>query len=363
MVMLNRLIATIISFATCMAVCAQGTCIIKGKIEDCNLANGKTIKTVYLTRTDEYGQKSNVATAKVKKGTYSFKYKMAKNEPAVLYTITGFEENRNIELFVEPGTITVNTVKATEPEQTIAYGTSTNDTFAEYKNILKEFDAADATELIKREAARIRFLIDHNSSPMTPFEMERSVMPYLSETYAEQMVKCVSTELYGHPHYLSFRNAVLARTLKVGNEIPDIAIPQENGTAKRLNELRGKFILLDFWASTCEASMEARETLKELYEMTKEKQEQFVIVSQSMDKNNAAWLAAIKEKGLGMPGWVHGCDTTGETIKFFGAEKTPQMILVDPEGRAISLDMDCDEVIEKVEMILAGDLYYLDQKE
>lgn len=360
--MLHRVIATIVSFATYMAVCAQGICTINGKIADYKLENGKAIKTVSLVRTDEFGRKNEVATAKVKKGAYSFKYKVSQDEPVMLYTITGFDNNGCIELYVEQGNVSVNTPKATEPEKSVVCGTPANDTFTEYKNLINGYDAENPVELIRREAARIRFLIEHNSSPMAPLEMERSVMPYLSEAYAEQLVKSVSTNLYNHPDYLSLRNAVLARILKVGSEVPDVAIPQDNGTLKHLTDYRGKFILLDFWASTCERSIAERETLKELYEITKEKQEQFVIVSLSLDKNKEEWKNAIKANNIEQAGWVHGCDTTGKTITFFGAEKTPRMLLIDPEGRAISLNMESDEVIEKVEMILAGDLYYLDKE-
>lgn len=361
--MRNRFIATtIIFFAACMAVCAQGTCTINGKIDDYRMADGKAIKKLYLIHTDEYGRNTKVAEAKVKKGTYSFKHQVQENEPVMLYSITGFDDNNCIELFVEPGTVTVNTEKATKPCQSKVKGTPTNDTFDEYKSMLQEYDTSKAVELIKRESERIKFLIDHNSSPMTPLEMERSLMPYLSEVYAEQMVKSIAMELHTHPYYVSFRNAMLARTLKVGNEIPDVAFTEPNGTTRRMTDYRGKYILLDFWASTCESSMAQRETLKELYGIIKDKQEQFIIVSLSLDKNMDDWKNAIQSKGFGLDGWIHGCDNTGKTISFFGAEETPRMILIDPDGRAISLDMSINEVIERTEQILSGDLYYLDQE-
>ena len=113
--MLNRLIATIFSFIACFAVSAQDICIIKGNIADSKLANGETIKKVFLTSTDEYGRQRTVAEAKVKKGTYTFKYKTQADAPVMLYTITGFENGKGIELFVEPGTVAVNTATASNP--------------------------------------------------------------------------------------------------------------------------------------------------------------------------------------------------------------------------------------------------------
>ena len=391
--MRHRLIATIFSFIACFAVYAQDICVINGKIADDKLANDKAIKKVFLTSADEYGRRTVVAEAKVKKGSYTFKYKVSADAPVMQYTITGFDNEKGIKLFVEPGTIVVNTATAQNPCQSKLSGTPTNDLYEQYKQIdinaderiakavealtqqngkewleskegKQEVKRIEATERIKRESDRIRFLIDNNASAMTPLEMERSVMPYLSNAYAEQMMKSVSTPLQKHPYYLSFRNAVLARNIKVGNEVPDIAITLRDGKTIKLNDYRGKYILLDFWASTCEKSMKERTILKELYEMTKEEQEKFIIVSLSLDSDKIAWGNALDNNGLALDGWVQGNDTMGtESIatRLFGVKNTPHMILIDPEGRAISLNIEADEVQMRVEQILEGDLYYLDQ--
>ena len=391
--MRHRLIATIFSFIACFAVYAQDVCVINGKIADDKLANGKAIKKVFLTSADEYGRRTVVAEAKVKKGSYTFKYKVSADAPVMQYTITGFDNEKGIKLFVEPGTVAVSTATAQNPCQSKLSGTPTNDLYEEYKQIdinadekvakavealaqqngkewleskegKQEVKRIEATERIKREADRIRFLIDHNASPMTPLEMECRVMPYLSNAYAEQMMKSVYTPLQKHPYYQSFRNAVLARNIKVGNEVPDIAITLRDGKTVKLNDNRGKYILLDFWASTCEKSMQNRNTLKELYQATKEEQDKFIIVSLSLDSDKNAWGNALDNNGLALDGWLQGNNTMGtESIaaKQFGVKNTPHMILIDPEGRAISLNMEADEVQMRVEQILEGDLYYLDQ--
>ena len=69
----NRIFSTIVAVASCAVVSAQGTCIINGHIADSQLADGKKIKKVYLTRTNEFGQVMEVAATKVKKGNYTFK--------------------------------------------------------------------------------------------------------------------------------------------------------------------------------------------------------------------------------------------------------------------------------------------------
>ena len=393
--MIQRFILTIISFAACATLSAQSTCTINGNITDATLDNGKNIKKVSLVQPDAYGRMQEIAKAKVKKGKYTIKYTMPDNAPVMAGYITGFGEGNGIELFIEPGTVTVNTAKATAPAGSEITGTATNDAFNEYKAIYtrsseavearmaaevekhgKEWAASNegkkaakrinAAETIKRDAEIIKFLIGHNCSPMTPLEIERTLLPYLSDAYAEQMVKCISMELHGHPYYTSLRNTVFARLLKVGYEIPDVTLPLNDGTTKLMSDLRGRHILLDFWASDCAASGEHRESLKELFEATKEKRDEFVIVSIALDNNAETWKAAIKANGTDAEGWIHACECTGMesslAAKYFKIDKTPRLVLVDPEGRLISLDMDIDEVQMRIEQILSGDLYYLDQE-
>lgn len=384
---MKRLLTTILSVAFCIAVSAQGTCVINGVIDDVKTADGKKVKKVYLTRTNELGQDETVAQAKVKKGKYTFKRELAKDEPVLMYTIKGLSQD--VEVFVEPGEVTV---VAGNPG--LAWGTPANDALFKYKEICmeeyaavfakeKEFavkngkewlesaegkavmDRIKAQEAIKNKSARLRFLIDHNASPMTPLEIERYLLPQLSPAYAEQMLKSVSTTLESHPYYLSLRNKVLANNLKVGNEAPDITLPLLSGDKKQLNDFRGKYILLNFWTSGDEKSAEMLAELKNVYNVIKDNNE-YVIVSFALDSDAAEWKAAVESCGINLEGWMNACDGAGAespAAKLFGVEKTPRIILIEPEGRAVSLDMEIDEVLMRIEQIMEGDLYYLDQEE
>ena len=389
--MLHRLYTTIIAAAiVCIAANAQGVCIINGTIADTRLDDGKKIKKVCLTRTDGV----EVATAKVSKGKYTLKYELAKDEPSLLYKITGFGEGKGIELFVEPGEISVNTALAVQPEKSVVGGTSTNDTHAEYKVMLErresEVDAMLAAleeaegeqwmesregkaavkrikskEDIKTQALLLRFFIEHNSSPFTPFEVERVLLPKLSAAYAEQMTKAIAVSLHEHPYYHSFRNKVLADNMKVGNEVPDITLPLLDGTVGHLSDYRGKYVVLNFWSTACSKSAEMFEELQSLYDVVKENNGEFVIVSFALESDGVAWKNGITAKGADREGWVHASDCSGAdspAAKLYGVERTPKIILIEPEGRAVSLDMEIDEMVMRAEQIISGDLYYLDQE-
>lgn len=384
---MKRLLTTILSVVFCIAVSAQGTCVINGDIADVKVADGKKVKKVYLTRTNELGQDETVAEAKVKKGKFAFKRELAKDEPVLMYTIKGLSQD--VEVFVEPGEVTV---VAGNPG--LAWGTPANDALFKYKEICMEeyaavfakekelavkngkewlesaegkaaMDRIKAQEAIKNKSARLRFLIDHNASPMTPLEIERYLLPQLSPAYAEQMLKSVSTTLESHPYYLSLRNKVLANNLKVGNEAPDITLPMLGGDKKQLNGFRGKYILLNFWTSGDEKSAEMLAELKNVYNVIKDNDE-YVIVSFALDSDAATWKAAVDSNGINLEGWMNASDGVGAespAAKLFGVEKTPRIFLIEPEGRAVSLDMEIDEVLMRIEQIMEGDLYYLDQEE
>ena len=394
--MLKKVLSTIICIATCMAADAQDICIINGNIADTELGNGKKIKKVYLTATDEFGKTTDVAEAKVKKGKYTFEQELSSKAPVLLYNITGFGEGKSIELFVEPGEVTVSTASAANPMESTVSGTPANNTYTEYKAMLNSrcqetatavaklaelhgeawlqspegksaVKRTEAKEAVKTEAQIIKFFIDNNASPMTPLEIERTLMHKLSNAYAEQMVKTISAPLQEHPYFHSLRNKVLASNLKVGSEAPDITLPLYSGEKKHLTDYRGKYVILNFWANGCEKSSELFAELQKLHDTVNKNKEQFIIISFALESNVTEWEKAIKSNATpGSDCWLHACDGAGKespAARLYGVEKTPKIILVEPEGRAVSLNMEIDEIIMRVEQILSGDLYYLDDVE
>lgn len=393
--MLRRLLFTIIAVVACAAGNAQSTCVINGTMENDRLDNGKKIKTVTLVRANEFGQDVEVAVSKVKKGKYSFKYELVKDEPVMMYRINGFGEGKEIELFVEPGEVNISTQSVSNICGSIVAGTPANDTYSEFKAVMnsgykecetqieafvaengKEWlETAEGKSAVKRIESKeaittlsraVRFIIDHNGSPVAPFVIERYMLHLLTPAYADQMLKSVAKSLQKHPYTLSLRNKVLANNLKVGNEVPDIMLPLSNGEQKMLADFRGRYVVLNFWTSNEAKSDAMLEVLRNLYGIVKDNKEQLVIVSYSLDSDKTVWKDAVESLGIDVDGWLHACDglcLDSPAAKLLGVDKTPRIVLVEPEGRAVSLDMDMDEVVMRVEQILSGDLYYLDKED
>ena len=392
--MIHRFILSILCLFFTVAVSNAQTCRIVGTIQNDSLCHTpQKIKKVYLTGMDEYGRFFNVDSAKVKDKKFVFNCKMDKDAPVLLHFITGFD-NGNIPFFLEAGEIQMQIKKAAYPSDAVIGGTKNNDLYTAYQEITERcikiqsdslrawkerygeewmnspegYEALTrlgAAELIDCNAERINFLLEHNDSPLAPLMFEREISHLLDKIYSGQLLNAISPDLFKHPYYRSFSNMVRALDLRVGSEVPDITIPLVDGQTAHLSDFRGKYVLLDFWASWCGPCIKELPFLKQIYEETKDSRDRFVIVSFSIDNKEKAWKDAIKNKEIGLPEWVHGSDLLGwgsPAAKMMDVTSVPKMILIDPEGKAVSFSLRGEEMVRRIKQIWSGDLYYLDKK-
>lgn len=124
-----------------------------------------------------------------------------------------------------------------------------------------------------------------------------------------------------------------AQVLQRHNLVPEINLPQPNGEKLALSSLRGKYVLVDFWASWCMPCKKENKYLKQAYKEFKGKN--FVILSVSIDrpKDKDAWQDAIKIEGMV---WHNVWDNDGKTAEKYGVTSIPAPFLIDPEGNLLS---------------------------
>lgn len=392
--------------AVCMplgTVCAQKECVIVGRIMNDSLRfSQQRLGKVYLSKLDEYDRMVVIDSAEVvnmdrrkpaQMHAFTFKHQLAENEPVLLHFITGFD-NGNIQVFLEPGTVSVNLKNAAFPAGAEVSGTPTNDLYAEYRAIsercvkeqtdslhsleaqgvsfenkkltMEQWQRIGAAALVDANAERLMFLLAHNDSPLTPLMFEKEIYNMFAKEYADNLLKSVSPDLHGHPYYRSFSNLVKSLDLKTGGELPDITLPLADGGRKTLSDYRGRYVLLDFWASWCGPCRKEIPNLVQLFNnLTPEQHEKFAIISFSLDNKDKAWRDAIKQLSMDKDGWVHASDLLGwgsPAAKQMGVEAIPKAILIDPEGRAISFTLRGEELVNRVKQILSGDLYYQNQQ-
>ena len=109
------------------------------------------------------------------------------------------------------------------------------------------------------------------------------------------------------------------------------------GKPVTITAFRGKYVLLDFWASWCRPCRQENPNVVAAFDKFKNKN--FTIVGVSLDQNKKAWLDAIKMDGLN---WNHVSDLKGwgnQVAAIFKVSSIPQNFLLDPEGRIIAKNL------------------------
>jgi peroxiredoxin len=128
------------------------------------------------------------------------------------------------------------------------------------------------------------------------------------------------------------RNRELARKLKPGEPMPAVSYPDALGTLQGLEKYKGKYLLIDFWASWCGPCRQAIPKVKALYRQFHEKG--FDVVSISIDTDKNAWKKAMKEEDMPWEQLLSdNKDTTMEAFQFSGI---PTLYVVDKEGKIVT---------------------------
>ncbi|HWZ02423.1 MAG TPA: TlpA disulfide reductase family protein [Mucilaginibacter sp.] len=141
------------------------------------------------------------------------------------------------------------------------------------------------------------------------------------------------------------------RTTSVGVMAPDFTQNDVNGVPVKLSSFRGKYVLLDFWASWCGPCREENPNVVKAYNKYKDKN--FTILSVSLDKQDGRnnWLAAIKNDGLS---WTQVSDLkfwSNEAAALYSITSIPSNFLIDPSGKIIAKDLrggDLENMLEQV---------------
>lgn len=154
------------------------------------------------------------------------------------------------------------------------------------------------------------------------------------------------------------RHALLAEDVKEriqttkktqeGVEAPDFTQKDVDGNAVKLSDYRGKYVLIDFWASWCAPCRRENPNLVKAYERFKNKGFEILGVSLDEAKNKDKWLKAIETDKLT---WKQVSDLKGwsnEAATLYNVKAIPMNFLVDPQGKIVAKELRGDKLEEKL---------------
>ncbi len=222
------------------------------------------------------------------------------------------------------------------------------------KDKAAEVEKEYAVLMDEKKQAEMKFVEAHTNSTVSLDWLRQNVNVVQERNLATKIFNQFSEEVKKSPAGTIYSN-ILGQTkgADIGFDAPDISAKQPNGEALSLRSLRGKYVLLDFWASWCGPCRRENPNLVKAYNTYKDKN--FTILGYSLDGGNNAldqWMNAIEKDGLA---WNQISDLQGWQslpIQLYGISSVPTNFLIDPNGKIVAKNLRGEELELKLKEIL-----------
>ena len=151
--------------------------------------------------------------------------------------------------------------------------------------------------------------------------------------------KKYSDEFGSNSYFKNFEDKLIKiKSISVGSIAPDIILNDTSGVPISLASLRGKYVLLDFWAAWCRPCREENPNIVQNYNNYKSKG--FEVYQVSLDRNKNDWVRGIIQDKLP---WVNVSDLKyyqSEAAEIYDVDRIPSAFLLDPDGKIIAKNTD-----------------------
>ncbi len=147
-----------------------------------------------------------------------------------------------------------------------------------------------------------------------------------------------------------FSVELLTAQVRIGGSVPDISLPNTKDSIVHLSSLKGKIVLIDFWASWCPPCRVANRSTEWLYK--KYKDQGFEVFGVSLDDKQSAWKRAIQKDKIHYTQVIDKSGQLSEVADAYGVSELPSTFLLDRDGTLLAINLEGKELKEMIEVLL-----------
>lgn len=284
----------------------------------------------------------HIDSVTLKRGVFQFTGKTDEPVPASLLLSRNGKPIQwpydELMFYIDAGTLLINSRDSIK--NAIVAGSTVNEEFRQYNRLMASIQSGELPyQTLKHEAAAVnrKFVIEHPASliSLTAIRFmsnDADTLPVFDSLLVlfNGLDKQLQAGKKGQELYASLQKK---RRLLPGMTAPDFLQPDSTGKPFSLSSLRGRYVLLDFWASWCKPCRAANKELVKLYAKYQDKN--FTMLGVSVDTKRDAWLKAVSDDQLP---WLQLCDLQKDNAAaiLYQIYGVPTTYLLDPSGTIIA---------------------------